>query len=339
MESLIVLRLLQGAFTGTTPAAQSLVSATVPEHRQGYALGMIVAAVNAGNMSGQFLGGLCAAAFSAANTFRIGGALLFISCLLVALAARENFVPPPPKPKDGPRGWFKQGYWAVALPVLLLVSLNAFASSLDQPLMPLFIRDLHLSQVASQPAAEHEAEVYRINGGVNGLASLAAVLGALWMGRVLDRREGKRAMVFAALLAAGAELALGSASHVGGVAGFRAVMAFGVGAFGSLLAVWLGRASTPATRGAVFGWSVTARALGWSLAPVAGGATAEGVEQALGLAAGAGTRVVFALAGLLFAAHIPFVLRYARRYPAPKGTGLPSVRLHITPPQEPPTQA
>lgn len=94
MEWMIVLRFLQGAFTGTIPSAQSLVAASTPDKHQGFALGFMMAAVGASNTAGNFFGGIYASYHGAGATFRFAGYLLVAATFVVMLLVRENFTPP-----------------------------------------------------------------------------------------------------------------------------------------------------------------------------------------------------------------------------------------------------
>ncbi|MDR0361871.1 MAG: MFS transporter [Planctomycetota bacterium] len=55
-----------------------------------------------------------------------------------------------------------------------------------------------------------------------------------------------------------------------GLGAGRFVFAFAVSGLASVLVVILGRLTSPARKGTVFGWSVTVRSLGWMFAPIAG---------------------------------------------------------------------
>ncbi len=58
--TLIILRLLQGVFSGTMSAAQTLVSVNTPEEHNGFALGSLNSAMFSGTLIGAFGGGVAA---------------------------------------------------------------------------------------------------------------------------------------------------------------------------------------------------------------------------------------------------------------------------------------
>ncbi len=75
-ESLIALRILQGALTGTITATQTMVSVGTPRHRTGFALGTLSAAVFSGTMAGAATGGIIAEAFGYRMAFLLSGSIL-----------------------------------------------------------------------------------------------------------------------------------------------------------------------------------------------------------------------------------------------------------------------
>ena len=92
-EGLVVLRLIQGAVTGTVSAANALVAAVVPRERMGYAMGLMQMALWAGVAVGPLMGGLLADAFGYELSFILTAILLTFAGILVWLLVEENFVP------------------------------------------------------------------------------------------------------------------------------------------------------------------------------------------------------------------------------------------------------
>ena len=86
VNTLIILRFLTGALSGTTVAAKMLLVKTVPNERQGFSLGVLETAIWGGTMIGDVLGGLAVAKFGFTATFIICGALFFTSGVLVVFA-------------------------------------------------------------------------------------------------------------------------------------------------------------------------------------------------------------------------------------------------------------
>ena len=86
VRTLIMLRFLTGALSGTTIAAKMLLVKTVPNERQGFALGVLETAIWGGMMIGEALGGQAVACFGFTTTFLLCGVLFFCSGIFVAFA-------------------------------------------------------------------------------------------------------------------------------------------------------------------------------------------------------------------------------------------------------------
>src|SRR2546430_11426791 len=95
----ILLRLLQGATSGTVAAATALVAAETPRSRVGWALGVVTSAVALGSAIGPVVGGLAAEFLGLRLVFLGGGVLLALSLIPVLAIVRESPLPP----RVGPR--------------------------------------------------------------------------------------------------------------------------------------------------------------------------------------------------------------------------------------------
>jgi MFS family permease len=87
---LVILRLAQGATSGTVAAATALVAAETPRTRVGWALGVVTSAVALGGAIGPVVGGLAGSAFGLRLVFLGGGILLLISTVPVFLIVKES---------------------------------------------------------------------------------------------------------------------------------------------------------------------------------------------------------------------------------------------------------
>lgn len=87
---LLVLRLLQGAFSGYVPPSITLVSVQAPVDRQGTVAGIMQAAMHAGAVSGFLLGGQIAAEGAMRGVFPICSALAAIGFFVVLVLVREE---------------------------------------------------------------------------------------------------------------------------------------------------------------------------------------------------------------------------------------------------------
>jgi MFS transporter, DHA1 family, multidrug resistance protein len=294
---LLVLRLMQGAFTGTVAAATALVATSVPRERLGSALGLMQMALYCGVSLGPLIGGFIADRLGyRASCFAAGG-LMVVSLLLVVAFVRESFTPPPPTAERP--GVLANSRQLLALPGVLLVLgvtfLIHYGGSVVAPVLALFIRELANGMNAASTA-----------GAIMAGTGVASAVAALLIGRLGDRL-GHRRLLLACLL--GAALVCIPQFFVRSP-GELFALRLGLGIFlGGLMpsANALLAGLVPAERrGSAFGLGATAM----SLANVTGPLSGAFLGGALGI------RSVFLATAALYMVGFVFVLSRFRRLPA-----------------------
>ncbi len=277
VQVLVGLRLLQGIFTGTMTAAQTMVSVHTPGHRSGFALGALSAAVFSGSMMGSFVGGLFADLFGFSAAFYAGGALLFGAGLLVLLGTKEDFERPEMVEEDEEgRPWL--GELRPVAPILLLIVAMALVRQFDAAMLPLLVQEIH--------GSIRGVSVW--TGSLNAVGGIAGLLAGPLLGRLADRVHPPR---IGKLSAAGAGLLMipqGFAHALLPLFAARAGMVFCAGGLDPVFQIWLSKITPAHKRGSVFGWSATARSIGWVIAPLVSGlfATHYGIHAVFFLGAG-----------------------------------------------------
>lgn len=206
VQQLTLLRILQGALTGTVTAANALVATSAPRERVGSALGMLQMAIYVGASAGPLLGGVIADTLGYRAAFWITGMLLFSAALGVLFFVREDFQPSVPLVGDPPladsaRVALGRRLWGRLAPVLglspllgllgvcLLMRLGA---RLLGPVLPLFV----------QTIAPPDARVASLNGLISGVSAAAGAVGALGLGWVGDRADSRGILIACALVSA-----------------------------------------------------------------------------------------------------------------------------------------
>lgn len=309
MQALVVLRLLQGAFTGTIPSAQSLVSASTPEKNQSLALGLMMAAINASYTAGAYFGGIYAQHFGAEATFRMAGYMLVFSTALIMLVVRENFTPPVRFSTNTRSARLRQRRASISqfrggIPALLIISFIALLQTYDGPFMALYVESIY-SGGAVAGTGQISGDVFRLTGNINALASIIAVGGSISISYIMD----KKAPGFVwALLALGCSMGVWCISWFESIAGLtvgRTLFLFFVSGLASVLVVLLSRLTPTHKRGSAMGWTVTARCIGWAIAPMLGSL----VQQQ------AGYREAYWWLGVISLLLIPGFIWLKRRYP------------------------
>jgi MFS family permease len=270
---LVVLRILQGATSGTVAAATSLVAAETPRSRVGWALGVVTSAVALGGAIVPVVGGIAGSIFGLRLVFLGGGILLLLSLIPVIIIVRES----PMIRRAGPRlntlalieqkpGLRRQ--LAVLIGAQGLISV---CNSATQQLVVLRLLDMLTSGVAALSG---------VGFGLAGVASSAAAVGYT---RVTKRLGYVRTAAAAAGMVA---LAVGLI----GIAPWAALVVAGIalnGLFSGVIipatASMIGLDTPPEAQSTVFGLNASSVAFGFFLGPLIAGTVAavSGVQAAL----------------------------------------------------------
>jgi DHA1 family multidrug resistance protein-like MFS transporter len=261
---LLVLRLLQGATSGTVAAATALVAAETPRNRVGWALGVVTSAVALGSAIGPVVGGLAAALLGLRLMFLGGGILLFLSTLPVLFIVREGPIRRRQGPQAGVLDLIKQRPGTLrALSVLIgAQGLVSVCNSATQQLVVLRLIEMVTSGVSA------------VTGVAFGLAGVASSGAAVFYTRVTRRFGYVRTTAAAAVMVAVAVSLIG-------VAPWAAVVVAGValnGLFSGVVipatASLIGLETPPEAQSTVFGANASSVALGFAIGPAIGGAVA-----------------------------------------------------------------
>lgn len=141
---LLLLRMLQGIFTGFISNSNALVATETPKTNSGQALGTIASATTAGTLLGPLVGGALTSIFSYRVTFMITGGLLLICSVLVLFFVHEDdFKPVTAKKLDKASGVIKSLNSPHLIFGLLLTTLIIQAANNSiNPIVSLYVRQL-----------------------------------------------------------------------------------------------------------------------------------------------------------------------------------------------------
>lgn len=259
---LLVLRLLQGMFTGTVSASQALVSSQTPRNRLGFALGVMQTAVFAGNSMGPLAGGLVAQALGFRLTFAVAAALLLTCGILVLLLVQED-MPVETAREGAPRPNILAGMrQALAAPALLgmIGALFAvqFAVTQVYPILPQFVQYL-------QGSAGHAAVV---TGMILAGAGAAGAISSTAVGWFSDRVGHKSILVTAALAASLISIPQFFVTETWQLGVLRVADGLALGAMLPSASAILAGLVPPERRGAAYGLAASANAVGIAAGPL-----------------------------------------------------------------------
>ena len=291
VEALIMMRVLQGLFTGTVTAAATLVAGNTPVERHGTALGSLAGAVFSGAMMGQFCGGFLADRYGYRLPYLVSSAIMLVSVLIVVFLVKEEFVRRPASP---PAPWqVRLNRLGPGKPILIIILWIALVRHFDMPYFPLLVQEAH-GQLKGASS---------LTGTINGIASIGAMLAAVLLGRLSDRGSPAAISRVAAIGAGLFMLIIGLYPSLAVIFPARFMMAFFAAGLEPVFLAWLSRSTPEERRGAVLGLAVTARSLGWVLAPLLSAVVA--VRASL--------RAIYLVGPLLYLLLIPIVVFVSRK--------------------------
>lgn len=261
-ETLLVLRMIQGALSGTVTANLTLVVANTPEKRIGFAIGIMNSAVFAGNAIGPLLGGYFADIFGFRIAFYLSSVTLFLAFCVALFWVKEEFSP---QAAQGPPRIFRDMAQLVRenriLPFVALFALVGLARFSPRPMYPLMIKDIAVAGLGLATQA----------GLINATTGVAAVLAGIAVGRLADRGKPFIIGMFCASLAGVFLLPQGFMPTVWGLLPFVFLADFSSSGVDPIMNILLSRQVPVERRGTAFGLSGSARAVGWSLGAMLGG--------------------------------------------------------------------
>jgi len=293
VQQLAVLRIAQGALTGTVAAAVTLVATSVPRERCGFALGLLQTAIFAGSSLGPSLGGVIGGSYGYRTAFLGSGILLFLASLLVLLLVHEQFVPAPPQKQHGSalaaavRSIVSDPILLAMVGLLMLINLSA---SVTAPVLPLYVQTLVPSVREASTAT----------GMILGASALANALAAVWIGRSVDRLGRRRVLLACLSIASLICFPQAFTRHPMQLLVLRAILGFAMGGVGPVANAIIAERAPEGRQGGIYGMSTSLNALGGALGPMLGtlivtGWSIGGVFPATGALLGAVVLLVVAM--------------------------------------------
>ena len=273
-ETVLVLRISQGLFTGSVTAAGALVATGTPKDRLSYALGLLSSGHFIGLSLGPLAGGLAAEWLGYRASFAIGSALLAAGFLLVwrlvqesdtAIATGREEAADGPEHATSPDEPGRRRRLAAFLtgPMLglfALIMVLRFVRALPIPFLPLYVQEL-------RGQLEGSASV---TGFISAGRGVVTALAAVTIVRMGDRYS--RLRLVGLLLAAGGLLSL-PIFFARGLVPFAVLLVtatFFLGGVEPLVQADLSSRIPPRERGLLFGIQTSVSSMGWFAAPMVG---------------------------------------------------------------------
>ncbi len=266
VEQLALLRLLQGALTGTVAAATTLVASTTPQHRLGETLGQLQLAMFLGQSLGPLVGGLIADTFGYRAVFWLTATFLLMGGLIIVTLVKEEFTP---AVSDNTGPWtrrLRQNTGALIGSLLGFVLLLSFALRLGLrmalPLLPLLVQELLPSGTTWLSSA---------SGLLTTFSGISSAIAAPLLGRLADRRGGRPILLGCAALAGVSLILQAVAPTYIFLAVCEILVGFAIGGILATMSAYVGRLAPEGRAGMAYGLDTAAVSLANSIGPTFGG--------------------------------------------------------------------
>ncbi len=271
VQQLLLLRLIQGALTGTVSATTTLVASIAPKERAGSALGSLQTAVFLGVSMGPLAGGILGDTVGYRTSFFVTGLLLLISAVLVTIFVKEDFTPAEDVVRSGSRGYGKAIGVVLASGTLmaLLVArvVLRMGTRVLAPVLALFVQQL----------LPESTRIATITGLISGVSAFGSAVGSPLIGQLGDRYGHRRLLVISSILSALTFVPQTFVQEPWSLLVWQLVNGFVIGGTLSTLTVLLARASPSGHEGVIFGLDSSAVSAANGIGPMLGAAVAAGL--------------------------------------------------------------
>ncbi len=293
VEQLTLLRLLQGALTGTIAAATTLVASGTPQYRLGETLGRLQLAIFLGQSLGPMVGGFVGDQLGYRAVFWLTSACLSGGGLIILWLVHEEFTP---AAENAPGSFvqrlgkdfgviFASGMLALVLGLRFGLRVGLQTAT---PLMPLLVQEL----------LPPNALLGSASGLLVTVSGLSSAVAAPVLGRMADRRGG-RAITLLCGLAAGVALVFQAfAADYQQLLIWQLLIGVGIGGTLATISAYIGRLAPEGKAGVAYGLDSTAVSLANSIGPFTGGWLARWFDLRVSLAVG-GALMLLASLGVL----------------------------------------
>lgn len=265
-EELLALRLLQGLVTGVVSAATSLVAATAPRDRLGYAMGVMQTGLWAGVSVGPVIGGLLEFAFGYRAAFVLTAVLLFTAGVLVTTLVREAFTPAP-RGDRGLVGGFAEAFGHVlrapGVGVVFVIRFSAWLGrTMIVPFLPLFVAGLMAGADTSG----------LVTGVAIGAASATGTATSILLGKLGDRIGHRPILIGGALATAVVYVPLAFVTEPWQLVVLYALTGATIGGVLPAISAMLAQLTERGEAGSVYGLDNAVVSAARATSPVVGGA-------------------------------------------------------------------
>jgi MFS transporter, DHA1 family, multidrug resistance protein len=263
VEMLFFFRMIQGVLSGFVASALTLVSATTPREKTGYAIGVLQTASASGTVIGPLVGGSLADMFGYRPLFFIVAALCALSGIVVIKYVRETHEQRVESVSfhtliDNYRYALRSKSIRTALGIILL---SQAAILMIQPIFSLYVDSLEINK-------EYLAT---ISGAIFSTTGLAMIISAPWWGKRNDVKSYKNNLTVAIIGSGMAFAAQGLVTQAYQLIILRAIQGLFLGGLLPTLYSYVTKNSSDERRGGIIGIASSFSVLAAMIGPPLGG--------------------------------------------------------------------
>ncbi|MDB5083913.1 MAG: Multidrug-efflux transportermajor facilitator superfamily, partial [Bacilli bacterium] len=185
---LLVLRLINGFFSGFISMAVSLQASITPDEHSGRALGTLQTGQIAGSLIGPLIGGFLSEAIGFSGVFFLTGALLVTASLIVMIFVKENVSPRKAEQVKHRPNW---RMLLPLLPIFIASTITQLGMMSIEPIVTVYAKTLYQG-----------AHLALIAGLVVAITGMANLVGSPTLGRLGDKIGQRKILIFSLLMAA-----------------------------------------------------------------------------------------------------------------------------------------
>jgi MFS family permease len=284
---LMALRLLTGFLGGYSSGSMTLVATQTPRARSGWALGVLMTGIMAGNLVGPLIGGFLPPIIGIRATFWLAGGVIFLAFVATALLIKEAPRPLSAHPATAAAGWSTLSDKGPLIAMLATGLLLMIANMSIEPIIALYVREL-----VADPR-----QTTTFAGLAMSAAALGSIISASRLGKLADRVGYWT--VIAGGLAAAAILLVPQAliTNATQLVALRFLMGLALGGLLPCIASIIRHNTPDRIAGAMLGYSTSSQYAGQVVGPLVGGF----------IGGRFGMRSVFLATSLLMAAGAAYV--------------------------------
>lgn len=253
---LLVLRLINGIFSGFISMSVSLQASVTPDEESGRALGTLQTGAVAGNLIGPLAGGALAESIGYSNVFFLTGAALVAASVVVAIFVKEVKVR---KAKVADKAKASWKSLVPLWPVFVASVVTQLGMMSIEPIVSLYAKTLY--------TGPHLALIAGLVVAVTGVANMIA---SPLLGRLGDRVGQRQILIVALVMAALAFLPQALAGNIGVLLVGRFLLGLFVGGMIPSLNVLVKKLAPRELQATAFGFNSSSLFLGNLLGPLLG---------------------------------------------------------------------